>query len=201
MNFKNNKGFTIIETMISIGIFLIIVTIGMEALLNSSFIHSKSESQRSGIDSLSFMMEDMSRNIRMGSQYSCTDDAGNDFVGDCNSQHQYGEGISFKPSNSDNGHKITYYLDGSGDLLKVVDGVSSQLNPTDVNFFSDNNPTDSSFTITGASSTDSYQPFVTIRLVGEIVSPKGNIPFSLQTSVSQRLIDIQPVQNNNSNPS
>ena len=53
----------------------------------------------------------------------------------------------------------------------------------------------SGFTVSGEvpGPTDTFQPFVTIRLFGNVVSPKGDLtPFDLQTSVSQRLIDIGP---------
>ena len=67
-------GFTLIETMIAVSIFTIIVTIGMSSVLNASLIHNKSQDMRSIIDSLSFTMEDMSRNLRTGYNYHCIDD-------------------------------------------------------------------------------------------------------------------------------
>jgi len=181
---NNNKGFTIIETMISIGIFLVIVTIGMEALLNTSFIHSKSENQRSVIDNISFIMEDMSRNIRTGYHYNCTNSAGDTLPSlDC----PLGDGIFLEPSDTSIGAKLIYYLDGQNNLLRRIDGEETQLNSSDIKFLDG-----SSFSIIGADPSDDLQPFVTIRLVGNITSPKGDVtPFSLQTSVSQRLIDIQ----------
>ena len=71
MQNKNNKqtGYTIIETMISVSLFLIIITIGMGALLNANLLHQKSRDMRSIMDNLSFIMEDMSRNLRTGYDY------------------------------------------------------------------------------------------------------------------------------------
>ena len=48
------------------------------------------------------------------------------------------------------------------------------------------------FSVSGAEPPpgDSRQPFVTIRLIGEITFKNVVTPFSLQTSISQRLIDI-----------
>ena len=49
----------------------------------------------------------------------------------------------------------------------------------------------SSFSILGAEPLpDSDQPFVTIKLKGSIFYKDIESPFSLQTSVSQRMIDI-----------
>src|SRR3989344_5317882 len=67
------KGYTIIETMIAVSLFMIIVTMGMGALLNANLLHQKSRDMRSIMDSLSFMMEDMSRNLRTGYKYRCYD--------------------------------------------------------------------------------------------------------------------------------
>jgi len=51
----------------------------------------------------------------------------------------------------------------------------------------------SGFTVLGAEPSttgDTQEPLVTIRLVGTITFKNVVTPFSLQTSVSQRLIDI-----------
>ena len=68
---NNKKGFTIIETMIAVSLFLVIVVIGMGALLNANLLHQKSQDMRSILDNLSFVMEDMSRNLRTGYDYQC----------------------------------------------------------------------------------------------------------------------------------
>src|SRR4026209_1259047 len=64
-------GYTVIETMIAVSLFIIIVIAGMGALLNANLLHQKSRDMRSIIDNLSFVMEDMSRNIRTGTNYYC----------------------------------------------------------------------------------------------------------------------------------
>src|SRR3990167_6100865 len=73
MQNKNNKqkGYTIIETMISVSLFLVIVMTGMGALLNTNLLHQKSRDMRSIMDNLSFIMEDMSKNLRTGYNYHC----------------------------------------------------------------------------------------------------------------------------------
>jgi len=166
-NKKQNRGFTIIEMMIAIAIFLIVVTIGIGALLNTNLIHQKTQDMRSILDNLSFVMEDMSRNIRTGSEYSST-----------------GTGeISFKASPSND---VWEYVISSNIQRVIAGGPPVTLTPSEIEI----DPSVSSFTITGEEPTDDFQPFVTIKLVGTITS-RGNVtPFSLQTSVSQRLIDI-----------
>src|SRR3989339_2244393 len=74
LKIENCKGgYTIIETMIAISLFLVIIMAGMGALLNANLLHQKSQNMRSIIDNLSFIMEDMSRNLRTGYDYHCGD--------------------------------------------------------------------------------------------------------------------------------
>lgn len=175
---KINKtaGFTIIETMIAISLFLIIVTIGMGSLLNANLLHQKSQDMRSIMDNLSFIMEDMSRNLRTGYDY----------------QSAIGGEISFKHINNGTEEQWAYKIYDDGSIRKSIDnGTEVQLNPDEIKISEA-----SGFTVTGTEPGDSLQPFVTIKLIGTITSPKDNIvtPFSLQTSVSQRLIDTEAPQ-------
>src|SRR5690349_21503437 len=65
------EGFTIIETMISVALFIVITTVGMGALLNGNLLYQKSQDMRAIIDNLNFTMEDMSRNLRTGYNFHC----------------------------------------------------------------------------------------------------------------------------------
>ena len=182
------KGYTIIETMIAVSLFVIIIMAGMGALLNANLLHQKSQSMRSIMDNLSFIMEDMGRNLRTGSNYHCIDDSvisGSSLLNphSCGS----GGGISFK-SNLD-GSQWVYYISSDGKIFRSLDGGNSfvQLTPDEVVISAV-----SSFSVSGAEPPpgDLQQPFVTIKLVGSITFKNIVTPFSLQTSVSQRAIDI-----------
>ncbi|MFA6076919.1 MAG: hypothetical protein WC735_02485 [Candidatus Paceibacterota bacterium] len=190
---KSTTGFTIIETMISVSIFLIIIMVGMGALLNAHRLHQKSNNMRSILDNLSFIMEDMSRSLRTGYNYHCIDSTNDDdLFGDVSvySCENGGGGISFD-STSDPVSRWIYFIGDCGDntngICKSVDGSDLiQLVPSEVTISSA-----SSFTVIGAEPPpNEQQPFVTIRLVGEINIKNVVTPFSLQTSVSQRNIDI-----------
>ena len=200
INLQNNKGFTIIETMIAISLFLIIVTIGMGSLLNANLLHQKSQDMRSIMDSLSFIMEDMSRNLRTGYDYHCSDN-----LSDLSiplSCENGGGVIAFESSDGDPEEASDQWvykiasLD-SGETYNISRSVSGgasesfvQLNPEEVKI----DPT-SSFTVIGAEHfPDTQQPFVTIKLIGRITSKGIDTPFSLQTLVSQRLLDIEVQQ-------
>lgn len=188
---KPKEGFTLIEVMVSITLFLIIVTAGMSSLLNASALHQKSQDMRSIMDSLSFIMDDMGRNLRTGYTYYCASNASNlpnlvtssqscangKAIGFINT---FGNQWAYKIEADSNGKYNVYADTGSGFV---------QLNPSEVVLNSA-----SGFSVLGAESFNSgnqQQPLVTIRLEGTITDGKNHAstPFALQTSVSQRLID------------
>lgn len=190
---NNQKGFTIIETMISISIFLVIVMAGMGALLNANLLHNKSQNMRSMMDNLSFIVEDISKNLRTGYNYHCIT-AGEDFstlslttAKSCSA----GGGIAFTSSS---GTMFVYYIDSNGKMFKSTQAPYIpptgyvQLNSDEIYISSF-----SSFAVLGAeqpSSGDLQQPFVVIKLIGTITSRGVVSPFTIQTSASQRLIDL-----------
>lgn len=194
---SNPNGFTIIETMIAVALFLVVALTGMDSLLNANVIHQKSQDMRSVLDNLNFIMEDMSRNIRTGYNYRCIND--NNFVTslDVAKSCASGGGIAFESDLGSSANPSDQWIyqvvsvnGGPFNILKSTDSGATwvQLNPTEVIIDSF-----SGFSVLGAEPPpgDVQQPFVTIKLSGKVIL-KNNLvsPFSLQTSVSQRLVDI-----------
>ncbi|MCF7834097.1 MAG: type II secretion system GspH family protein [Candidatus Pacebacteria bacterium] len=181
---KKNKqgGFTVIETMIATSVFLIVILYGMGTLLNANLLQSKSENMRSIMDSLSFVMDEMSRNIRTGYDYSCFTDK--KYVP--NESCYCSNGIAFTPSTEGGGSVWAYYIDENGALYKSVDGVEYMMTPSEIVL-----DVNSGFSIVGAElpPENKLQPMVRINLEGKITEKNIDTPFSLQTVVSQRLVD------------
>lgn len=212
MKINNKKnGYTIIETMIAVSLFLVITMTGMAALLNANLIQKKSQNLRSIMDNLNFIMEDMSRNIRVGYNYRCypanTWSEGEAQTPDLNTPQDCASGgvivfeeahghtpsstISPDPNATD---QWAYKIESPDGILpyniyKSIDGGLTwvQLNPDEVTL----DPLSSSFVVTGSDPVPNMeQPYVTIKLVGEITYKNVVTPFTLQTAVSQRIIDI-----------
>lgn len=195
MQIKNNnqRGYTIIETMIAVSIFLIVVMIGMGALLNANSLHHRSQNMRSIMDNLSFIMEDISRNLRTGYNYHCGDSFSIETPLSCAS----GDIIYFEKSDGDaedNTDQYGYKIDLAQNatdyaIYRTTDGGGTWILLTSEEIKID--ATNSSFIISGAEPvvSDAQQPFATIRLIGNILYKTDSTPFSLQTSVSQRLLD------------
>lgn len=68
---RGDQGFTLVEVMVAMSIFSVLVTMGMQAVLSAMTQHRQSEAVRTVMDSLSFVIEDMSRNIRLGTNIRC----------------------------------------------------------------------------------------------------------------------------------
>ena len=191
---KLTTGYTLIETMISVSVFLIVVMSGMNALLNANLLYQKSQDVRSILDNLSFIMEDISRNLRTGYDYQCfsvSQDLSSAFLGAPRSCAR-GYAIAFEASGGNPASfsdQWVYYV-SNGKIFKSTDGLGSpgiQLTSNEVVIDSV-----SGFSVLGAESPslNTQQPLVGIRLIGSISTMNITTPFFLQTSISQRLLVI-----------
>ena len=179
--------------MIALTVFLIVIVIGSSALVNVHIVNKKSQDTRSILDSLSFIMEDMSRNIRTGYDYRCIEVGQLLPTGPKSCTN--GAGIFFEPSDgnpTNNNDNWDYIVFPDGKLYRSTNGSyveaqMTQMTPDEVKI----NNTYSNFLILGAEPYpgDKQQPLVVIRLVGTITNKGVDIPFSLQTAVSQRKND------------
>jgi prepilin-type N-terminal cleavage/methylation domain-containing protein len=203
-NFKNNHGFTIIEVMIALAIFTVIVTIGIGAVLDATSQHARTQNIRTVMDDLNFVMEDMSRNIRLGSEIRCVF-PGNDvpypgyvdsttgkiLTADCPT--------SVPPSVPFGSNKIILKsVDGATRITYVIsqtDGVVKQIGDNPIDAKSITPPEvvmdiqKSGFTVHGSAEGDQTQPMVTIRLAGTIKFKDGDSNFSIETTVVLRALD------------
>lgn len=67
----HQKGFTLIEMIVSIAIFTIVALVAVGALLKIIDANKVSQSQQTVINSMDFTLESMSRELRTGSNYYC----------------------------------------------------------------------------------------------------------------------------------
>lgn len=69
---RRQKGFTLIELMVAIGLFAVVMTLATGAYLTMINVNRRAQALATGVDSLSFSIETMTREIRTGSSYACT---------------------------------------------------------------------------------------------------------------------------------
>lgn len=192
---KKEKGFTLIELMVSMTIFTILVTVGIGAVLNATSQYYTASNMRSIMDNLNFVMEDMSRNIRTASGVHCGGSTGShlDSTGDF-----IPASCATTPMNrlvvaAISGDNITYaitpssYTPAPNRVFKVVGdtGAEQVITPAEITI----DFLKSGFTVRGAEDGDGLQPMVTIRLSGTIRYKNVDSPFSIQNSVTLRALD------------
>lgn len=190
---NKSGGYTIVETIVAVSLFIVVILSGTGALLNANLLHNKSQDMRAIIDSLSFAMEDISKNLRTGYDFQCFESGDRLGPGYLSTPRSCADGwaIAFEGSK---GNPDTYtdqwvYYISEGKIFKSTDGANNfiQLTPDEITV-----DVAAGFTVVGAEPPpgNEEQPFVTIRLSGTITYKDVATPFSLQTSASQRLVDI-----------
>jgi prepilin-type N-terminal cleavage/methylation domain-containing protein len=207
-------GFSLIEMIVSLGIFSIIVTTAVGALLVLISTNQKLQGEQSVMTNLSFALDSMTREIRTGYNYYCDSaysaeatGGPNNFFNNANSQEDIlgtntrdcstipnGRrvyGLSFyEGGNSVVGatnHRILYYYDEGSMTIKrrVGDNDAQSIISSGLEI------TDAEFTVTGTSpqsSGDNIQPTVTVSIEAREVEQEK--VYRLQTTVTQRILDL-----------
>jgi prepilin-type N-terminal cleavage/methylation domain-containing protein len=147
---KKQKGFTLIEMIVSLGIFSIVVTTAVGALLIIMSTNQQLQAEQNVMTNLAFALDSMTREVRTGYSYVCGsasiisgsigggpnrkifdtgtdhDSMGTSTTKDCvdgnNSNHNY-QGISFfEGGNSISGsaNRIMYYFDQNDTANKKI---------------------------------------------------------------------------------
>ncbi len=198
MNSNKNykKGFTLVEMLVASAIFTVFMVVAVGALLSIINANDKAQAIKTVIDNVTFTVDDIARNIRSGTNYSCynntTQISQNNTGGNCTGNE--GNEISFY-ANGDSANNVYYrfapnqYLSsGVGNILEICQGDhctipnawQSLTAPT-----STVNITNMTFTIYGNGSTQ--QPRVLIDATGLIPVKNGtSTEFDIQTTASQR---------------
>jgi prepilin-type N-terminal cleavage/methylation domain-containing protein len=191
---SRSRGFTLIEMLISSGLFTIIILIGIGAVLTVTSVHKKNQKLRSVVDTISFAMEDIARNARLGSAYNCGTTGGDcsdltyqfsfeQVDGDWDLVTGIGDEFVYRMAQSQNGDYFT--LEKSEFGLASSDNDFYQLLPREVEI----DMSKSGFKVSGSPLGDGLQPYVRIRLAGVIDYRGVRTPFALETIISQRQVD------------
>ncbi len=183
INLKQNKGFTLIELMVSMSIFLVSLLICMGAIVSVFDANSKSKTLRSVMDNLNITLESMTRTIRFGTNYHCGVSLPINLPLDCG-----GSGDSNLTVRAQDGTQVSYSLSG-GRIMRTIGVSTYALTSPDVTI------TTLAFRVYGSapfnSGTDLFQPQVIIVVSGYVGSkPTTQSTFTLETTISQRVLDF-----------
>jgi len=175
------KGFTLIELMTAVSIFLVVMTISMGAILGIFSANDKVGSLKIVMDNLNFATETMSREIRFGTRYHC---GSGDFT---LPENCAGGADSISFLSNDGTQQIRYRLSGTS-IEKSINAASPSAIYTSVTA-PEINIQSLTFYVTGAT-LDNLQPRVVIMIKGSAGNkPSSQTEFTMQTAVSQRLLD------------
>lgn len=202
------RGFTLVELLVTMAIFLTIITIATGALFSAQAVNVRLEQTQLILDEVNLSTEVMVRDIRYGTTFYC-DTVLPDVPPTMRKSCTYPTGgtvLVFRPATQLTGStnrlndRVAYYISNGALYRKEYpsggDVKTSQLTSSDIII------SNLAFYVTGAQSvsgsndygsqSDINQPLVTIVISGTTVPPKANavpVSFSVQTTASSREID------------
>lgn len=187
---SSQKGFTLIEIMVSVALFAVVMTISVGALLSLVDANRKAQALNSIMNNLNFALENMSRNMRVGTTYHCSSTAlvpvNIDTPQDCSTG---GVLVAFEKYNGDPstlGDQVVYRFTG-GHIEKSSDGGASFISITASEVVIE----DMAFYVVGTTQGDTAQPRIVMTLKGSAgISGRTITNFNLQTTISQRVLDL-----------
>jgi len=188
---QNERGFTLVEIMVSISVFSIIMVTGMGALVTITRSYQRSRDQAAVTNAIHFALDSMVRDIRIGNAYYADDFDG---LEDFPNEYRYHDSDASFVLNlmgiPDRGH-LRYIFDQNQSPYLVryqsVAGVVGEY-PMLVDF-GDITISKALFRVVGSDPSDLIQPSVFVYLRGENDETGAN--FILQTFISQRSLDVQ----------
>lgn len=189
--FKKQKGFTLIELVVSVGLFSIIMLIVTSAYLTLVDLDRKARATSDVMTNLSFVVESMAREIRTGTGYQCgTNVSGTIFGTNCTSG-----GYAFRYTDS-RSWIITYRLvtdaNNKGQIMVDINksGVITTSALTDSRV--DINKMDFYVRGVGKTGADTYlSPQASFVIQGSVELETGKVEeFSMQTSATQRYLEL-----------
>lgn len=72
---QRQSGFTLLEMIVALGIFMVVAVFAVAALVRITGLNRQAQTLYSSMNNLSFAMETMSREMRVGSNFVCLSDA------------------------------------------------------------------------------------------------------------------------------
>lgn len=168
---QNLKGFTLIEVMVAVSIFAVVVTVGIGALLTINNSYRKSQTERQAIDSLTYVLESMSRSIRTAQLWDPSSNA---------SQFTFTDQDEVKLSYEFQPPKIIFRVLSSNGTLAARD---YDLTPNNVEI-------ESLVFTPYLAPNQTAQSYLQINIRGKVTNARQVSDFSFQTGVSKRALDV-----------
>lgn len=185
---ETSRGFSLVELIVSIGLFAIVAVAMAGAVVNVMDANRKSRSLVSIVDSLSFALDSMTRELRVGKNYDCGAHSGATDCSTPQSQINFdtSENVFFAYRLNTSENSIERCGHSSSDCPNPSSGANYQrMTGNDIEI------TDLRFYVYGTEpASDNEQPRVTIVVSGRTGTADTDSAFTIQTTVTQRLPDL-----------
>lgn len=203
----HKRGFSLIEMLVSVALFSMVVLMAVSALISLMNANQKARSLKTAMDNLNFAVDEMSRDLRLGTEYYCQTSASSPISIDVNSGNPVTHDCPYV-AGTDSGGPYLEYRNFYGDVvLYRFDGSCLQEKVTDVPWgaYQDSFGSNSGYTcmtgrditlskvtfyVSNTAKDSGRQPFIIISMTGTVgpsTKPSLQTSFSLMTSISQRI--------------
>lgn len=178
---NRHKGFTLVELIVSLGLFSFVVTLAAGAYLVMINVNREAQSISTGVNSLAFVLEGMTRNIRTGGGYGCYSDPTTFSFYEDGAVTIEAKKISFR---LDSDRHVVQRKKGTGEWTDLTD---ARISVNTLSFICQG---------TNLNTNDTYdnparQAWVRINISGTVYAGPGKLKeFNLQTSATMRGIDL-----------
>lgn len=184
---KNSGGFTLVEMIVSISVFIIVLLISTSAFLSVLNADRKSRAVRIATDNLNLSLEDMQRRIKTGASYYCGVDTNPTNTLDCPSGDT---AVSFLEQDGqtrtiyeyDATDKAIYRTSYGPVVTLYTHGARIRVTAKEINI--DN----VKFIVQGSTPGDLTQPYVNILISGSTIGARNTV-YNIQSVVAQRNYD------------
>lgn len=180
---KEKRGFTLVEMIVSLGLFTIIMFVATSAFLSIVNTDRKARTIRIAADNLNIALEDISRRIKTGTAYYCDGGVGTAINATNDTCTLGGTSIAFTDQF---GVRTSYKKVGTSIERETFGGSSLQVTSPEIIINT------LKFIVSGSSafSSGNYaQPMVIISIDGSLGSGPIGSGFKIQTTVTQRAYD------------
>ncbi|MDB5237435.1 MAG: putative Type pilus pilin [Parcubacteria group bacterium] len=179
------SGFTLIEMIVSVGLFAMVMLIATGAYLSLISLDRKARATNDLVTNLNFTIDTMERSLRSGSNYQSGG------IGGGNSGPEGASGIAFV---NDQGQTVTYTYNPYSHSMGQCVGTGSTCSGSSVQQLTDPRVaiTNMKFYVRGVGSGDTLQPWVTFTVTGTLTpdSTSAPITFTIQSTAAQRAIEL-----------
>lgn len=188
---KRRGGFTLVEIIIAIGLFALIASMSIGAVITIFDANRRSESSKTVVDNLNYSIENMTRTVRFGTTYHCGINDTLSNPRDCNN----GEDslvVQFDVDKDGTPDTVVYRLCGTA-IKRSDNGITDCNDPNMKAVTSSDTVIEyMKFYVIGSDESPKLkQPFVIVVIKGH-VGNKDTLQsdFSIETMMSQRKLDI-----------